>query len=170
MLTEILLPQDTRHSILVRQLSVVRRRPVQIDDMSPVAQVYLGPSLIGDIWGLLQQTLNFSYSMVEVVRLTKPDCSIQINSVDNNFGALQPDGTYDGVVSPGPFPAYLHLTFHLRLGWFTGMRSTLVLRTSTPTRRGLRWWTCPPSLITRGSTSPNTFPCLEKLFLGTFSS
>ena len=79
--------------------SVLRPLPVQIDVTSSVAQVYLGPSLIGDIWGLLQQNLNFSYNMVDIVTLTIQESLFQINSVDNNFGALQPDGSYDGVVS-----------------------------------------------------------------------
>ena len=49
------------------------------------ALIYLGPSVYGEIWSNLQQTLNFSYSMVY--------------SIDGGWGSKQSDGTFNGIVS-----------------------------------------------------------------------
>ena len=34
------------------------------NDSSTLTRIFLGPSLYGDIWSLLQNTFNFTYSMV----------------------------------------------------------------------------------------------------------
>lgn len=38
----------------------------QLDNESGITPVYIGPSFYGDIWTNLQQTLNFSYNMVDL--------------------------------------------------------------------------------------------------------
>ena len=66
-------------------------RDVDINNLPPgykldikSSPVYIGPSLYGDIWLNLQQSLNFSYNM--------------IYSVDGGWGAKQDDGNFSGIV------------------------------------------------------------------------
>lgn len=64
--------------------------------------VWLRPSLYGDLWQALQESLNFSYSMVHltiIIDLTLFEIfKYQVLSVDGYYGIEDSNGAFNGMV------------------------------------------------------------------------
>ena len=61
--------------------------------------VYIKPSFYGDIWETLQQTLNFSYTMVPVLSVYNDNSiSVKVYSTDGGWGNKVAEGKFSGIV------------------------------------------------------------------------
>ena len=69
------------------------------DNRIGLDNIYLGPSLYGDLWESLQKLMNFNYTMVKLLMTRKyVDTIVQVYSIDGSWGSMNDDGSWNGVV------------------------------------------------------------------------
>ena len=72
------------------------------DNRQGLDNIYLGPSLYGDLWVALQRLMNFNFTMVDLSVLAHNTTTVfihhQVYSIDGSWGSLNDDGSWNGVV------------------------------------------------------------------------